>query len=122
MRLKHLFYIQTVVFLNAIGFLLAPAALLGRTGIVSNAELNLAFQNTGGLLLFLGLVAFFAARAEDSPLRRKVRLAFLIAHSVLFAVYAFNQITGGPTFGPILWVHLVFALAYGYFQFIKPDA
>ena len=122
MKLKHLFYIQTIVFLNAIGFLFAPAALLGRTGIVSNPELNLAFQNTGGLLLFLGLVAFFAARAEDSPLRRNIRLAFFIAHSVLFAVYAFNHTNGGPTFGPILWVHLVFALAYGYFQFIKPDA
>ena len=122
MKLKHLFYIQTVVFLNAIGFLLAPAAVLGRSGIVSNTELNLAFQNTGGLLLFLGLVAFFAARAEDSPLRRNVRLAFFIAHSVLFAVYALSQMNGGPTFGPILWVHLVFALAYGYFQFIRPNA
>ena len=122
MKLKYLLYIQTVVFLNAIGFLLAPATMLGSFGITSNAELNLAFQNTGGLLLFLGLVAFFAARAEDSPFRRKIRLAFFIAHSVLFAVYAFNQVTGGPTFGPILWVHLVFALAYGYFQFMKPDA
>ena len=122
MKVKYLFYIQTIVFLNAIGFLLAPAAVLGRTGIVSNAELNLAFQNTGGLLLFLGLVAFFAARAEDSPLRRNVRLAFFIAHSVLFSVYAFSQMNGGPTFGPILWVHLVFALAYGYFQFIRPNA
>lgn len=71
MKLQHLFYIQTIVFLNAIGFLFAPAVLLGRIGIVSNAELNLAFQNTGGLLLFPGLLAFFAARAEDSPLRRR---------------------------------------------------
>jgi hypothetical protein len=122
LKLKYLFYIQTVVFLNAIGFIFAPAAVLGRVGIVSNAELNLAFQNTGGLLLFLGLVAFFAARAEDSPFRRNVRLAFFIAHSVLFTIYAISQVTGGPTFGPILWVHLIFALAFGYFQFIKPDA
>jgi hypothetical protein len=122
MKLKHLFYIQAVVVLNALGFLFAPAVLLGRFGMAPDAELNLAFQNTGGLLLFLSLVAFFAARAEDGPLRRNVRLAFFISHAVLCTVYAFSQMTGGPTFGPILWVHLVFALAFGYFQFIKPQA
>lgn len=122
MKLKHLFYLQSIVVLNALGFIFVPAALVSRFGISSNAELNLAFQNSGGLLLFVALVAWFAARAEDSPFRRNVRLSFFILHSVLFAVYTYNQVTGGPTFGPILWVHLAFALAFGYFQFIRPDA
>lgn len=122
MKLKHLFYLQSLVVLNALGFIFVPAVLLSRFGISSNAELNLAFQNSGGLLLFVALVAWFAARAEESSFRRNVRLSFFILHTVLFAVYAFNQVTGGPTFGPIMWIHLTFAMAFGYFQFIKPNA
>lgn len=122
MKLKYLFYFQALTVLNAVGMIFAPSAELSRSGISSSAELNLALQNTGGLLLFLSLVAFFAARVEDSPLRRNIRLAFFVVHSVLFALYAFNQMNGGPTFGPILWIHLVFALAFGYFQFINPEA
>jgi cell division protein FtsW (lipid II flippase) len=122
MKLKYLFYFQALTVLNAMGMIFAPSAELSGAGISPSAELNLALQNTGGLLLFLSLVAFFAARAEDSPFRRNIRLCFFIGHLVLFAVYAFNQVNGGPTFGPILWIHLVFALAFGYFQFIKPDA
>lgn len=122
MKLKHLFYVQALVVLNALVFLITPNALLSRIGVTPDDELTLAFRNTGGLLLLLALVAWFAARAEDGPLRRNVRLSFLIGHSVLFAVYAITMLTGGPTFGPVIWVHLAFAIAFAYFQFIRPDA
>jgi uncharacterized RDD family membrane protein YckC len=72
--------------------------------------------------LFVSLAAWFAAQAEDSSLRRSLRLSLFIMHSVLFAVYALTQMTGGPAFGPTVWIHLAFALAFGYFQFFRPEA
>ena len=122
MKLKYLFYAQTIVLINAVAFLFLPDAILGQFGVDADEELTLAFRNTGGLLLFLGMVAWLAARSEDSLLRRGIRLAFLVTHSVLFTVYAATQLTGGTAFGPVIWVHLAFALAFGYFQFVKPDA
>lgn len=121
-KLTHLFYAQAVVLIAAVAFLFLPEQVLNGLGIDADEELTLAFRNTGGLLLFLGMVAWLAARSEDSPLRRGLRLAFLVTHSVLFTVYAATQFTGGTAFGPMIWVHLAFALAFGYFQFVKPNA
>ena len=88
MKLKYLFYFQSLVVLNSLGFIFAPAALLGQFGISPAADVIVAYRDFGGLLLFVALVAWFAARADDSPFRRNIRLSFFILHSVLLVVSA----------------------------------
>lgn len=122
MKLKHLFYFQSLVFLNSLGFIFAPAALLRQFGLSPTADLIVAYRDLGGLLLFVALISWFSARAEDTPFRRKVRLSFFILQSVLFVVSAYNLLVGNPALAPSIWISLVMALAFGYFQFIRPDA
>jgi hypothetical protein len=75
----------------------------------------------GVLLLFVALVSWFAARAEDSPFRCSIRLAFFILQAVLFAVSAYNLAVGNPALPPSIWVSLLLARAFMYFQFIRPN-
>jgi hypothetical protein len=123
MKLKHLFYLNSVLLiLAAPAFLITPGSMLGSYHI-TNAEsgvLELA-RNSGGLFLFIGLAAWFAARSEDSSLRRNIRLSFFIMNLVMaVAHYVGFLLSGGSLNGVI--VHGILTLAYGYFQFIMPEA
>ena len=122
MKLKHLFYLNSVLlFLAALVALITPLSMLGPAHIATAEPGVLGLvRNTGGLLLFLGLAAWFAARAEDSSLRRNIRLSFFIMNLVMVVAHYVSFLGGGPLNGVI--VHGILTLAYGYFQFIKPDA
>jgi hypothetical protein len=65
-------------------------------------------------------VSWFAARTEDSPFRRNIRLSFFIMNLVMTVFHYLAYLNGGQ----IVYVygHGFLTLAYGYFQFIKPDA
>ena len=123
MKLKHVFYLQSFFgFLPGLGFLFAPAVLWNAWGTPSEgAVMDLAGRNTGVFLLTVGLIALFAARIDDSPLRRNINLAYVVLHGVGFVVYALPLLIGGPSFGPAWIMSLVFALAFAYFRFIKPN-
>lgn len=73
-------------------------------------------------MLFIGLVAWFAARASDSPFRRQVRLAYFILHLIFVLIHVGAWLFNGVPLNSALPVHLIFTLAFGYFQFVKPDA
>lgn len=73
-------------------------------------------------MLSIGLVAWFAARAADSPFRRQVRLAFFILHLTFVLIHGGAWLFSGVAFSIVIPVHLTLALAFGYFQFVKPDA
>ena len=121
MKLTHLFYFNSIVVLNALIALVAPELLLERVGIpADNPDILQFANNAGGLLLFVGLVSWFAARTEDSPFRRKIRLSFFIMNLVMTVFHYLAYLNGGQ----IVYVygHGFLTLAYGYFQFIKPDA
>ena len=121
MKLKYLFYFNSIVVLTALIALVAPALLLERVGIpADNPDILQFANNTGGLLLFVGLVSWFAAQTEDSPFRRKIRLSFFIMNLVMAVAHFVSFLSGGMLNGVI--VHGILTLAYGYFQFIKPDA
>ena len=123
MKLKHVFYFQALfALLPGLGFLFAPAALWNAWGTPSEgAVMDLAGRNTGVFLVTVGLIAFFAARSEATPLRRNLTLAFMILHTLGFIVYALPLVTGGPSFGPAWVMSLALALAFGYFYSFKPQ-
>lgn len=124
MKLKHVFYFQTFFgLLPGLGFIFAPAMMWNAWGTPSeSAVMDLAGRNTGVFLVTIGLIAFFAARSENAPLRRNLTLAYTIFGTISFVVYALPLLIGGPTFGPAWVMSLVLALAYGYFYFVKPEA
>ncbi len=123
MRLKYLFYFQAVfALMPGLGFIFAPAAMWSFWGTPSeSAVMDLAGRNTGTLLLFVSLVAFFSAHTDDSPLRPNICLAYFVLHAVGFIVYFLPLLRGGPTFGPAWIFSLLLALAFGFFRFIKPN-
>ena len=85
MKLKHLFYLNSVLLiLVAPAFLITPVSMLGSFHIATaeSGVLDLV-RNSGGLFLFIGLAAWFAARSEDSSLRRNIRLSFFIMNLVM---------------------------------------
>ena len=123
MKLKHIFYFQAIfALLPALGFIFTPATLWNAWGTPLTGEVtDLAGRNTGALLLLLCLVAWFAARAESSPLRQNITLAYFVLHAVSFVIYVLPLLNGGPTFGPAWIFSLLLMLAFGYFYFIKRD-
>lgn len=82
--------------------------------------MDLAGRNTGVFLVTVALIAFFAARTEDSPLRRNICLSYFVLHALGFIIYALPLLTGGPTFGPAWIFSLTLTIAFGYFRFLKP--
>lgn len=124
MTLKHLFYLQSTIVFMALFWMLAPAMALDVNGTPGRDAASLLFaQNTGVLHLGYGVVAFVAARAPDSPLRRDIRLAFFILHTVMVVVHTLAWLTTGVALGNgfALAVHLTLAIAFGYFQFVRPE-
>lgn len=124
MKLKYLFYFQAVfALLPGLGFIIAPATMWNFWGTPSEgAVMDLAGRNTGVLLLFIALVAAFAARADNSPLRRNICFSYFVLHAVSFIIYVLPLFMGGPTFGPAWIASLILAIGFGYFSFRKADA
>lgn len=122
MKLKHLFYLNFILLVPSVLIaLFKPSIMLSGSGLpADNPALLQMLGNTGGLLTFVGLIAWFAARVEDSPLRRNIRLSFFTMNLVMTVIHAVAYLNGGAMTPLIL--HGILTLAYGYFQFIKPDA
>jgi len=124
MNLRNLFYLNAILLISgSLALILAPAIVLERQGFTTdNPEFLQLASNSGGFMLSIGLVAWFAARAVDSPFRRQVRLAFFILHLTFVLIHAGVWLFSGVAFSIVIPVHLTLALAFGYFQFVKPDA
>ena len=124
MNLKNLFYLNAILLVaGSLALILAPAVVLERQGIITDdPEFLQLGSNSGGLMLSIGLVAWFAARATDSLLRRQIRLSFLILHLTFVLIHASAWLFNGIPLNSALPVHLILTLAFGYFQFVKSDS
>jgi len=124
MNLRSLFYLNAIFLISgSLALILAPAIVLERQGFTTdNPEFLQLGSNSGGLMLCIGLVAWFAARAADSPFRRQVRLAFFILHLTFVLIHTGAWLFNGIALSIVIPVHFIFTLAFGYFQFVKPDA
>ncbi|MCC6300174.1 MAG: hypothetical protein IT314_12820 [Anaerolineales bacterium] len=121
MKVKYLLYLQAFNMAIGIPFLVfAPAMMAAQYGITDfSAEFLLMFQNNGGYALLMGLVSWIAARMEDSPARRSIVLAFFLQNALQTAIFALGAMNGSAMANSFLYIHGFFALAFGYFAFIK---
>jgi len=125
MKLKYVFYLQGVALVvTALIWIFAPAAFFSTGGLTTTDPGWLLFgRNTGALLAGLAPMAFAAGHASDSPLRRQLLLSFFLLHSISLAVHGIDWLFTGASFGDgmALGLHVVFALGFGYFQFIAKE-
>lgn len=124
MKVKYLLYLQAFNMGIGIPFLVfAPAMMASQYGITDfSPEFLLLFQNNGGYALLMGLVSWIAARMEDSPARRFIVLAFFLQNALQAAIFAVGAMNGSAMANSFLYIHGFFALAFGFFAFIKRGA
>jgi hypothetical protein len=125
MKLKHVFYLQAAALLLAGSLWMFAPVMFYKTGgmDISDPGLIVFGRNTGALLYGFMFIAFFAARTEDGPLRRQLRLSFFLLHLISLLMYGVVWFVSHVTFGggQAIWLHVIFVLGFGYFQFFKPS-
>jgi hypothetical protein len=126
MKLKHLFWAQTVIsLLNGAGALLMPDTWMGLYG-VDNLTPIAAFTTRalGAGLLNYSIVAFLARDSARGSARKAIVIGFGITHFLGGLVVLQAVLTG--VMAPAAWMavglYFVLALLYFYFWLIKGDA
>jgi len=114
--------VGVVAILFGIGFLLAPAALLGQYGIVV-ADPHTIFMARffGAALIELGVLVWIAREIVDPLGRRAIVLAGLIGNTAGFLVALTGQLNGAVNalgWSTVL-IYALFAVGFAYFQFGK---
>jgi hypothetical protein len=123
MNLRILMTLTAVLsFLFGLGFAVVPAQTLTLYGVTTDAVGLILGRFFGSAMLGYAILTWFAKDVEDPRSRRAIVLALFLS-SVLAAIVAvWGQLAG--LFNNFGWIGVVmfplFALAYGYFQFIKP--
>ena len=123
MNLRILLIINAVVAaLFGLALVLVPDQMSAQYGIEANAELEYIARLLGAAFISFAVLTWWARNANDSTARRAIVLAFLIGNSVGFVVALIGQLDEVPN--SLGWstvvIYLLFALGYGYFQFVKP--
>ena len=76
----------------------------------------------GGVLLGIAVLTWSARNAGDSEARKAIILSRFVCESTGFIVALLGQLAGAVN--ALGWstvaIYLLFALGYGYFQFMKP--
>lgn len=123
MKLKTLFIITAIVdLLFGIPAIFAPGQLAGMYGLtLDNAGIDV-MRLVGANLIGYAAIAWFMRNAAASEVRRAVLMGIFVGFSVNAIVFVINAL--GPAGTPAVWFNVVlalaFALAYGYFTFMKP--
>jgi len=111
-----------LTFFFGLGFAVAPAQTLTLYGVTTDAVGLILGRFFGSAMLGYSILTWFARDVDDPHSRRAIVLALFLS-SVLAAVVAiWGQLAG--LFNSFGWIGVIvfplFAIAYGYFQFIKP--
>ncbi len=130
MNLKNLFAINAVVAgLFGLAFVLVPGPLMELYGIEQPADELLYDQLLyigrllGAAFLMFSVLTWQSRDAQDSTARKAVVLALLVGFVVGFVVALVGQLN--DIVNALGWttvaIYLLFSVAYGYFQFRKPE-
>ena len=107
--------------LFALGFLLAPERMLSAYGAAGNAELVQMARFFGSAMLGYALLTWLARNVAESTARRAILLSLFLSFVIGLIVAVQGQVSG--VVNSLGWLtvalYLVFALGYGYFQFVK---
>jgi len=123
MNLRNLFRVSAViVILTGLGFLFAPQA----ASVVDLDPYGLYFvQLIGAGNIAIAVLLFLVSGMESSPARQAVVTA-VILQGLLNAIVNLLAVLGGSIPSGAGWFGVVFnfmfALAFGYFRFIRPEA
>lgn len=123
MKLSNLYLLSAVVaFIFALGLLLGPTTILQLFGLSTGNTEKLLAQLLGASLAGFGLLSWFAREFTDPKAQDGAAITLFIFNVVAFIVSllaVFSKVwrTGGWL---AVIIFLVFALAFGYFQFIGP--
>jgi len=125
MKLSSLFTITGVVsIVFGLAFVLVPGRLASPYGLELDEAGPRVLRLLGAAFLGYGALNWFARKTEESKARQAIVLAQSVGNAIAFMVALANQLSGVPN--AVGWVgvviHLLFALGYGYFEFVWPSA
>lgn len=105
-----------------LAFVLVPDQVSTQYGIEATVELEYLGRLLGAAFISFAVMTWWARNANDSTARRAIVLAFFIGNAAGFVVALIGQLDEVPN--SLGWstvaIYLLFALGYGYFQFVKP--
>ena len=123
MNLRNLFRVVAVIgILSGLGYIFAPQA----TSVVDLDPYGLYFfQQIGASNIAIAVLLFLVSGMESSPARQAVVTA-MIVHQSVSGIVNLISVLGGIIPSGAGWISAVlsfmFALAFGYFRFIRPEA
>jgi len=124
MTLKTLMTIKAaIVVVFGIGFVLIPETIMSYYDVRLNPGGAVMTQYFGAAFILLGIILWFARNASRSDVALKaIILAVVVGDVIGFIVALMAQLDG--VMNGLGWtsvaLYLIFALGFGYFQFIKP--
>jgi hypothetical protein len=124
MKLRTLYLLNTVVSLGfALGFFLLSGFLLGLFGMDDNADTRMLGQLIAVELVVGGVTTFLARDLTDPKATGAINTGNILAGVIGTIVALIATLSG--VMGWFGWVvtavYLFIAIAFGYFQFMKPS-
>ena len=125
MNLRNLFRVSAVILLiSGLQTLLAPQATPDALGIESTPYTLFVVQILGTYNLSLAVLAFLVSGMAHSPARQAVMTSFIL-QQLLAGIINVVGVIGGVVPGagglPLAGLNFLFALAFAYFRFIRPE-
>ena len=125
MNLKNLFRVSGVLLLlSGIVWTVSPASTPGSLGIELDAYSLYYIQQMGAATAALALLLLLVSGMAPSPARQAAATAIFVQQALSGIVNLF-AVLGGVVPGAAGWFavifNLIFALAFAYFRFIRPE-
>jgi len=124
MNLSLLFTVNAIVAaVFGLAFVIAPGQAASLYGVTADAQFRYLAQLFGAALVGFAVLTWVARNAKASDARKAIVLALFISNAVGFVLALLGQVAGVVT--TMGWstvaIYLLLALAFGYFQFVKPS-
>jgi hypothetical protein len=123
MKISNLYLLSMVVaFIFALGLLLGPTTILQLFGLSTGNSEKLLAQLIGAALAGFGMLSWFARDFSDPKAQDGAAISLFLFNVIAFVVSilaVFSKVwrSGGWL---AVAIFLLFALAFGYFQFVGP--
>jgi hypothetical protein len=124
MKLSTLFSIDAIVSaVFGLTFVLVPETVMSFYGVTLSPGGALVARLFGKVLLAVAVLSWLARNAGESEARKAIILSRFVCETAGLIVALHGQLTG--VVNALGWstvaVYLLFALGFGYFQFMKPS-
>lgn len=126
MNLRNLFRVSAVILMiGGLVWLLAPQANAASLGYELDSYGAYMLQQLGASTVALALLLFLVSGMANSPARQAV-VTVMIVQQALSGIVNLLAVLGGAIPAGVGWfgvvLNFVFALAFAYFRFIRPEA